>query len=263
MTALGLATGWSAGVACADEPLPTSGPGTIVTIGGFGLWQPKFEGAKRNELAFRPVFGLHAPGSKEWLDLPNDGIDYEFVETDNFRAGVVGNFRLSRDTNSLVRGFKRVRSIDVAIEAGGFAEFWPAEWLRTRVEVRDAALGADGVVGDLSADVVLHPANRWTATAGPRISFASQAFMNSYYSVDAKQSATSGLRQYSSSAGLRSYGAGASLRYKWSDAWTTTAFAEYTRLAPNAAESPLIDERGSPDQLTIGIGAKYSFYSNW
>ena len=234
-----------------------------MTLGGFGLLEPKFEGAKRQELGWKPVFGLHSPGTREWLDLPNDGVDYEFVETDTFRAGAVGNFRFTRDTNSLVRGFKRLRNVDLSLEAGGFAEFWPATWLRTRVEVRAGVLGADGIVADGSADVVVHPAARWTATAGPRISFASQSFMNSYYSVSANQAAASGLRQYDAGAGLRSYGAGASLRYQWSDAWTTTAFVEYTRLAPNAAESPLIDERGSPDQVTVGIGAKYSFYVNW
>lgn len=262
-SAVALAMATACASANAGDELPTSGPGTIVTLGGFGVMEPKFEGAKNRELGFKPSFSLSKPGARKWLDMPNDGMDYEFFETDNFRAGVVGNFRFSRDTSSLVRGFRRIRNIDLSIEAGGFAEFWPVEWLRTRAEVRTAVIGAEGIVADLSADVVLHPADRWLATAGPRVSFADQTFMNSYYSVDATQSATSGLARYTAGSGLRSYGAGASLRYKWSDAWTTTAFAEYTRLAPNAAESPLIDERGSPDQLTFGIGAKYSFHVNW
>ena len=247
-----------------DAPLPTSGPGYIVTLGGYGLIEPKFEGAKHQEFAGRPIFGLRTPGARVWLDLPNDGLEYEFIETDNFRAGAVGNVRWARQTDSLQRGFKHTRTIDLSVEAGGFAEYWPALWLRTRAEVRNAFVGADGVVADFSADIVAHPGGeRWTATVGPRLSLADETFMASYYGVTPAQSATSGLAPYHANAGIRSYGAGTSLRYKWSDAWTTLGFVEYTHLATTPSESPLIDERGSPDLFTVGLGAKYSFYANW
>ena len=247
-----------------DALLPTTGPGYIVTIGGYGISTPKFEGAKHNEITGRPIFSIRAPGSREWLDLPNDGLEYEFIETDNFRAGAVGNIRFARQTDSIIRGNTRKRVIDPSIEAGGFAEYWPALWLRTRAEVRDGFIGAEGVVADLSADLVAHPVSpRTTLTAGPRISFADATFMNDYYGVTPHQSAISGLAPYHANAGLRSYGAGTSLRYKWSDAWTTLGYVEYTHLATSAANSSLIDDRGSADMFTVGIGAKYSFYANW
>ncbi|MFX8708158.1 MipA/OmpV family protein, partial [Acinetobacter baumannii] len=93
-----------------------------------------------------------------------------------------------------VRGFRRIRNIDVSLEGGGFAEYWPAHWLRSRVEVRDSFVGANGVVADLSADFVGHPfGDRWTATAGPRLSLADDQFMASYFGVTSAQSAKSGL----------------------------------------------------------------------
>lgn len=254
---------FAAPVRAGETELPKSGPGTNITIGGYGLIEPKFEGARHYEPGFKPILSFQKPGARQWLDMPNDGLDFEFIEIDNFRAGLVGNARFSRDTDSLVRGFKRVRNVDLSIEAGGFAEFWPAEWFRTRAEVRNAIIGADGVVADFSADFVWRPDARWTATAGPRLSLADQAFMDAYYSINAVQAAKSGLAQYAASPGVRSYGAGASVRYKWSDTWTTMGYVEYTRLANVAAESPLIDERGSPDQVTVGLGAKYSFHVDW
>lgn len=247
-----------------DTPLLASGPGYIVTVGGYGLSTPKFEGAKNNEFTARPIFGIRAPGSREWLDLPNDGLEYEFIETDNFRAGAVGNFRFARQTDSLTRGFSRNRKIDVSVEAGGFAEYWPALWLRTRAEVRNAFIGAEGIVADLSADLVTHPGSeRFTFTAGPRLSLADTSFMNAYYGITPQQSANTGLAPYHANAGVRSYGAGTSLRYKWSDAWTTLGYVEYTHLSNAASDSPLIDSRGTGDMFTVGIGAKYSFHANW
>ena len=249
-----------AATSAAAQDVPAAPAGTIVTIGGYGVLQPKFEGSKGREFAFKPILNWRKPGDRVWLDLPNDGLEFEFVETDDFRAGAVGNIRFQRDTNRIrPRGFKRVGTTDLSIEAGGFAEYWPSTSLRTRAEIRNSFFGADGIVADFSADVVLHPADRWTVTGGPRLSLADQAFMDGYYGVTANQAATAGLTQYKADAGLRSYGAGTSARYQWSDDVTTLAYIEYQRIAGSAGESPLIDNRGSTDQFTFGLGLKYSF----
>lgn len=238
--------------------------GTIITIGGYGVFGPKFEGAKHDELGFKPSFSWRGPNDRVWLDLPNDGLDFSVIEGENYRAGVVGNLRWQRHAEDVrPRGYKRVGSEDVSIEAGAFAEYWPSQALRTRVELRDAFFGAEGLIADFSADVVLHPAQRWTLTGGPRLSIADQTFMDSYYSINAAQSAASGLTQFKADAGIRSYGAGVSARYQLTDDLLTIGYVEYQRLAGSASDSPLIDDRGSPDQVTFGLGMKYSFRAPW
>jgi outer membrane scaffolding protein for murein synthesis (MipA/OmpV family) len=247
-------------------PEPVAAPnesGWIVTVGAFGDLEPRFEGARRHSLGYHPIIDYRAIGAREWLSLPNDGFDFALIETANFRAGPVVNGRWERDVNSLVRGFRHVADINLSAEAGVFAEWWPADYLRNRVEVRDAVIGARGIVADLSADWVWQPDRQWTWTAGPRLSIADSAFMRSYYSVDDQQSITSGLPPYSAPPGVRSVGAGSMLKYKWSESVSSMAFVEYQRLAPSAAESPLIDDRGSPNQLTVGMGLSYSFRVGW
>jgi MipA family protein len=254
--------------------IPAAGPtpalagdapaGTIITVGGYGIIGPKFEGSKHDELSFRPSVSWRGPNDRVWLDLPNDGLDFSVIEGANYRAGVVGNLRWQRHAEDVrPRGFKKVGSADVSIEAGAFAEYWPSQALRTRVELRDAFFGAEGLIADFSADVVLHPAQRWTLTGGPRLSIADQTFMDSYYSINAAQAATSGLAQFKADAGIRSYGAGVSARYQLTDDILTIGYVEYQRLAGSASDSPLIDDRGSPDQVTIGLGMKYSFRAPW
>lgn len=237
--------------------------GWIVTVGAFGDLEPRFEGSRRLGPGYHPIIDYRAAGSREWLNLPNDGFDFALIETDSFRAGPVVNGRWERDVNSLVRGFRRVGDINLSAEAGVFAEWWPADYLRTRVEMRDAVVGAKGVVADLSTDWVWRPDWRWTLSAGPRLSIADSAFMRGYYSVDNQQAMASGLPPYSAPAGVRSVGAGSMLKYKWSESIATMGFVEYQRLAPSAAHSPLIDDRGSPDQLTVGVGLSYSFTVGW
>jgi outer membrane protein len=236
-----------------------SAAGWIVTLGGYGDLEPKFEGARHYTFWFHPIIDYRTVGSREWLSLPNDGFDFPLIATDSFRAGPVVNGRWERDVSSLMRGFRHVGSINLSAEAGVFAEWWPSEFLRTRVEARDAVFGAHGLVADLSVDTVWWPEERWTVTAGPRLSVADRAFMRGYYSIDEEQSITSGLPTYSAPAGMRSYGAGSMLKYKWSDGLATMMFVEYQRLGNSAAESPLIDDRGSPNQLTAGVGMSFSF----
>jgi outer membrane scaffolding protein for murein synthesis (MipA/OmpV family) len=242
------------------SPAPSGG---ILTIGAFGDLEPRFEGARRHSFGLHGIIDYRSNGAREWLSLPNDGYDFALIETENFRAGPVVNGRWERDVSSLVRGFRRVGSINLSGEGGVFAEWWPLDSLRTRGEVRDAVIGARGLIADLSADLVWRPQERWTLTAGPRLSLADASFMRSYYSVDAQQSLASGLPVYTAPQGLRSTGAGSMVKYKWSETVSTMAFAEYQRFAGPAAESPLIETRGSPNQLTIGLGVSYNFAVGW
>jgi outer membrane protein len=247
----------------AELTVVPSQSGWIVTVGAFGDLEPRFEGARRHGFGYQPIIDYRAVDSREWLNLPNDGFDFALIETQDFRAGPVVNGRWERDASSLARGFRHVANINLSAEAGVFAEWWPMEYLRTRVEIRDAVVGARGIVADLSADWVWRPDQQWTMSAGPRLSLADSAFMHSYYSVDSQRSIASGLATYVAPAGVRSVGAGSMLKYKWSESVATMAFVEYQRLARSAAESPLIDDRGSPDQLTVGIGLSYSFKVGW
>src|SRR5262249_31523220 len=103
-----------------------SDAGWIITLGGYGDLEPKFEGARHHTFWFHPIIDVRAVGSREWLSLPNDGFDFPLILTDSFRAGPVVNGRWERDVSSLVRGFRHVSTIELSAEAGVFAEWWPA-----------------------------------------------------------------------------------------------------------------------------------------
>jgi len=252
--------------ACVSVPLTASAEpsGTILTIGGFGGYAPEYEGAKDYQATFRPSFSWHKAGDRVWLSLPNDGASIALFQGDTYRAGITGNLRFQRHAEDFrPLGFKTVGDKEVSIEAGGFAEYWPMPFLRTRAELRYAFVGAEGLIGDLSADLVVRPMDRWTLTAGPRVSFADSTFMDSYYSVNAAASAVSGLAAFKAEVGLRGYGAGASAHYQLTENITTIGYIEYEKLSGDASNSPLVAQRGSEDQVTVGLGLKYSFAAPW
>jgi MipA family protein len=251
-----------------DEPqAPISGP-LLITLGSNAVFAPRFEGSSRHDIGPWPIISWRHQGDKEWLDQPTDGLDYALIETDNFRMGPVGFFRWQRDNATILpRGFNRVgkghSQIDLSLEGGLFAEYWPVEWLRTRLEVRESLLGASGLIAIAATDVVWHPTAAWTLSLGPRLTLGDHRYMESYYGVNAAQAATSGLSPYRADAGIRSYGVAGLARYKISESWTTQVFFDYQHLTGSAGDSPVIANRGTPEQYLLGAGLSYTFKSPW
>ncbi len=159
-------------------------------------------------------------------------------------------------------------SVGYAAQIGGFAEYWPIPWLRLRSEVRQGIGGETGVTGNAFMDAVL-PVGQWTFSAGPRVTLQSTAAVSPYFSISPAQSAatavlasTTGLPPlpaYAASGGLYSYGAGTQALYRFDPQWEVRTFIEYERLTGSAADSPLVIQRGSANQLTYGLGVSYSF----
>jgi outer membrane protein len=156
--------------------------------------------------------------------------------------------------------------VDYAAQVGAFANFWPVSWLRLRGEVRQGIGGETGITGDIFLDAVV-PVGQWTISAGPRVTLQTAAATSPYFSITAAQAITANALQpglgtltaYNAGGGLYSYGAGTQLQYTFNPTWTAHAFVEYQRLTDSAAGSPLVTQRGSPNQLTYGLGATYSF----
>jgi outer membrane scaffolding protein for murein synthesis (MipA/OmpV family) len=160
------------------------------------------------------------------------------------------------DDDDDLRGLDPVR---FGGEIGGFAEIYPTDWLRVRGEVRHGIRSHGGVVAEISADAFQDVSPAVRVSVGPRLSFATADYFDAYYGVDADDAAGSGLGRYSPDGGLKSIGVGGAIDWKATDRITTSVFGEYSRLLGPAADSSLVEERGSPNQLTIGVSAKYRF----
>ena len=237
---------------------PAAAEDWIVSLGAQGRLIPTYPGSGSYMLQPYPLIDIHRAGNNAKFSAPRDGLSVSLFEIGRFRAGVAGLLRTPRresNDNDLVG----LGNVDWTVELGGFAEFWPRDWLRVRGELRQGIGGHHGLVADLTADAVVPLSPQWTFSAGPRLSLATDEALDPYFSITPAQSAASGLPVYTASGGVYSYGAGAQLRYQFAPRWSTIFYAEYQRLADGAANSPLVVQRGSPDQLMIGLGASYDF----
>ncbi|HEY0302106.1 MAG TPA: MipA/OmpV family protein, partial [Rhizomicrobium sp.] len=174
-------------------PTPTSD--WIVTIGIEGRVLPKFEGASSSMLRPFPILRVRKANEPDQFRGARDGLSFALLDAGSFKLGPVAKLRFGRkeSDDSSLRG---LGDIDWAFEAGAFAELWPSDWLRTRVEVRQGFGGHHGVVSDIMADVVYRATPQLTLSAGPRLTVGTAASTSPYFSITAAQAALSGLPVY-------------------------------------------------------------------
>jgi MipA family protein len=229
----------------------------IVELGGYGVFEPTFLGSKRYNLTFKPQIDFQDVADRHWLSFPNDAFDYSLVETSNFRAGPAASITLQ----SRIHGQDidlRLGKADVNLLAGGFAEYYPLEYIRTRVELLQGVSGNNGFAANLSADYIWRPAADWTLTAGPRAQLVDDNYASSYFSTQL------GLKNHNfvpfrAEGGLLSSGAEITGKYDWTKNVSAKFFIDYNQLMGDAADSPRVNSKGTTEQVIVGVGATYKF----
>jgi MipA family protein len=230
-----------------------------VTLGADGRSSPSFYGSDKSMFDPVPTFSLRPEGKTAQFRSMRDSSGITLFQANGFSFGAVGRFQKARKEADNETQLQGLGDVNWALEVGFFAEYWVTDWFRTRAEVRRGFNGHDGYVGDLSADFVTSFAERWSISGGPRLSLADSEALRPYFGVDFAQSVASGLPEFDPKGGLKSAGAGVQVKYQWDKHWASRTYVEYERLLGGAAASPIVTERGSPNQVTFGAGLSYSF----
>jgi len=239
------------------EAAKSAGNTWNVTIGVQVGAAPAFLGSSDFRPSIRPTFSLGRGLGSRWLSVEDDNIGIGLLDGANWRVGIAGKLLWNRNENShaALRGLGNTR---FGGEIGGFAEIYPLSWLRARAELRHGIFAHNAVMGDLKLDAFTRIGENWTLSAGPRLSLAGKDYIQTTLGVDALQSARSGLAIYSPGGGLLSLGAAAQVTYQWTPRLETTAFVQAQRLVEDAAKAPLVRQRGSRDQLSVGLATRWT-----
>lgn len=237
---------------------PTSSNTWIVTVKATGNVSPDYLGADTYTPIGYPLFSFRKADTPEGFSAADDGIDWSLFGNEYFNTGPVARYRAGR-YNGSDRKLRGIHSVPWTVEIGGYFEVWPTEWLRGRVEVRHGMNGSSGIVSDFAVDGV-YKVDKWTIAAGPRLTLATQDFMNMYFGVKPSEAAKNPrVSRYKPSGGIVSAGALAGASYQWTENWSVSLYGQYDRLVDQAANSPIVKNIGSPNQFGIGATVGYSF----
>lgn len=255
--------------AFAQERPANEGWGVIVGAGA--ILSPTYEGDDDYRLSILP--NIQVSYGDVFFASVQEGIGYRVLNTDSLRAGPIARIRFSRDEDGsqafAVTGddstdLAGLGDVDTSVELGGFIEYELGN-LALGAEARQAVTGHEGFVGEVGArwsgrSMMLGPPLIWSI--GPRAKIVDESFNAAYYGVTPVQSAASGLPVYAADGGLHSYGLGATLILPLDrdGQWTAVAFTGYDRLTGDAADSPLVQQRGAEDQATLGVFLSYRWF---
>lgn len=259
IAALGLS-----GRAVAQEAPSNDGWG--LTVGAGALMTPTYEGDDSYRLSIVP--NIQITHGDDFFASVQEGVGYRFINDETLRAGPIGRLKFSRgedgDQPFAVTGedttdLRGLGEIDTTFELGGFLEYDIGD-LTLGAEARKAVSGHEGAVLDLDASwsgrsMAFGPPLIWSF--GPRVRVVDDTYTQAYFGVTPAQSVAAGLPVYTAGGGVYSYGVGGTAILPLDDRWTMVAFASFERLAGDAADSPLVQLRGSEDQATLGLFVSY------
>ncbi len=224
----------------------------ILEVGAGAQMRPAYEGAKDYQFSPTGFATLH------YLWLPGFGELKSGRKADGFFVGP--SFRYVSKRNSAdYSQLQGLNDVGAAFELG-VKTGYDFNWVRPWVAVRYGLGGYNGIVGETGLNFVFKPTEITEFTVGPRASFASSEYMQTYFGVTPVEALRSGLLwAYAPGGGFKGLGLDATARYQFTPQWAVVGELIYERLIGDAADSPIVQVGGEPNQLTAKLGLSYKF----
>jgi MipA family protein len=92
-----------------------------------------------------------------------------------------------------------------------------------------------------------------------RLNYASEKFMNTYFDINLSHARRSKMTVYDADAGIKDISGFNILIYSFTRHWNVVSFMGFSRLLGDAANSPIVKERGTANQFRFGLGFSYRF----
>jgi outer membrane protein len=247
-----------------------------IRLGAGAILSPAFVGSSDYQLMAVPA--LKVTYRNTFFASVEDGVGYAVINQHGWRAGPIAKIAFGRkedgDNPFLVAGGKTsalrgLGNVATTLEVGGFAEYrWSS--MSTKIGLRKGLNGHEGLVGDLSVNYMrtsqsFSPmaGSPFVVSFGPRLKVVDATYNKSFFGVDADQAMNSGLPRYRPSGGVLSYGVGSFIVVPIRKQLSAIFLAGYDRLTGDAGSSPLVSERGSPNQGMFGVLLSYEFGFVW
>ena len=256
------------GVFLAGPALAQSPGGGDKEFGGFVMlgagFGSDYEGS--DDYGGMPVAMLQLNWQGYYIQARGPSLKVNVIPAENFDFGPTLSYGGGRDDDVEDDKVKLLREIDDSVEAGLFAEYRIPNQADPRYEVsfgldasKDVGDGHDGTQIAVSAGYRRPVLGDLIWSMGLSATYADDNYMESYFTIDADNAARSGLARFDAEGGFKDVGLSTSLSYNFAESWRVTGMLSYTRLIGDAADSPVVADRGSENQLFGGLAVGYAF----
>ncbi|MDX1401317.1 MAG: MipA/OmpV family protein [Kiloniellales bacterium] len=233
------------------------------SIGAGAGIAPDYEGSDDYEPI--PLWNIKASKlyhDDTYVQIFGTKLNSNLLPHDNIRLGISGQYIFERDNvdNTQVN---RMRDTDDGFLLGIMAgyDFDLSHGGIFGIEF-DARYDTGGNIGGLYTGRLKYMApfgSSWVFSAGAETTYATDDYMDEFFGVDAGNVGTSTLTAYDPDGGFKDVGLNTSLTYNFSQSWSVTGIARYTRLIGDADDSSPITDQGSENQLLGGLLVNFRF----
>jgi outer membrane scaffolding protein for murein synthesis (MipA/OmpV family) len=224
-----------------------------VRVGPGVLYSPDYEGSSNYKLRLVPAIDLRWKNVAYFHDK---SLRINLLKLPWMRVGPILTYSPGRkeSDNPNLQGLGNVGK---GLEVGGFGESVVRPFA-VRFDIqKEVAGGYGGVTSHVEMGFMLHKDEKLSVVAGSRISFASKNYMSSFFGITPAQSAASGIPVFNAGAGVKDAGVGLLSNYLINDSWSAGNVVGCSRLLGDAAQSPLVHDRGSKNQCLVYFRLAY------
>ncbi len=240
-----------------SAPATLFAAGANYSLGAGAAMVPDYEGS--DDMTGVPALFFSADWQEGYfIKLMGNSIRANVFADKTWTMGPVLQYRAKRNSDVDNSAVSDMRKIDAAIEGGVFIGYAAEGWDARLQWVGDLSNTHDGSLVKLNLGYAFREANLRTRI-GMSTTYASDDYMDTYFSVDANNAARSGLSRYSADGGIKDIGVDLSVRYGINAQWDVMGLLGYTALLNDAKDSPVVDDEGDSNQFSVGLMAIYNF----
>jgi outer membrane scaffolding protein for murein synthesis (MipA/OmpV family) len=233
---------------------------TKYTVGLGVAAVPEYEGSKDSKGAPVPFFRAQMANG-QYLQLMGATLTANVLEGKTWQAGPLVRYRAEANNdvkNIYVKGLRTLQPVDAAIELGGFVGFQADQW-NARFEVaQDVADAHNGLLATLSGGYTFPLSPSASVALNLASTYASSNYMEAYFNGPIVVGFTP-IGDYSAGAGVKDVSAAVIGRYSIDNNWGLMGALRVTELVGGAADSPVVKNGGSSNQMVVGVLATYAF----
>jgi len=238
----------------------------IPNLVGLGVGStPQFAGGKDRVAGVAPGVRYQFQGSEKFFEWYGTLADVNLVESRQWQFGPALNIRLGRsDVDDPV--VSQLPEVDTTLEGGVMLSYTYTNASGIPYRLRVGAVSLIDLGDTFKGMENIGFASLWVPLSpsvfvglGGGFTWASASFNQAFFGVTPEGSAASGLAVYSPGSGVRQWYAWPAVVWRVAPQWFVGTGAFYQRITGDAADSPLVRERGDRNQWTVGIGVGYAW----
>jgi MipA family protein len=227
-----------------------------IMLGGLTFLSPDYEGSDDVQVQGFPFIDI-SWRNRFFLNF-QQGLGVNIIRNKNLTFGTSIGYYGSRkdDDNDALMG---LGDVDGGVDARLFVFVPVGPISLTSMYRRDLSGNHDGSIFSVGALYFKLISRKLRVNLQGRLNFASEKFMNTYFDINLSQASRSSMTVYDADAGIKDISAFNILIYSFTRHWNVVSFMGFSRLLGDAANSPIVKERGTANQFRFGLGFSYRF----